>query len=528
MMKVLVSDALSDKGLAILKEAEGIEVDVKTGLKEEELVAIIGGYDALVIRSATKVTAPIIKAGVRLKVIGRAGVGVDNVDVPEATKRGIVVMNTPTGNTITTAEHALALLFSLCRHIPQANAMLKGGKWEKKKFEGVEVWGKTLGVLGLGRIGGEVARRAKGMGMQVVAYDPFINAEKAAAIGAELVTLDDLYARADFITVHLPLTDESRHIINERTIAKMKDGVLIVNDARGGIIDENALLAALESGKVAGAALDVFEQEPPPSDYPLLRHERIIVTPHLGASTHEAQENVSIDVAEQVVDALTRNLIYNAVNFPSIDPSQVPRLQPYIELAKKMGAMAGQLASGRMQAVAITYSGEVAALQVEPITIGVIEGLLRPILEDDVNFVNASMMAKERGITVTEATSQQEGDFTSLVTVVLTTDKDSFRIAGTLLGKKEPRIVSINDFRVEAIPSGNILLFANEDRPGIIGKIGTLLGEHQVNIAGMQYGRKAYGGDAISLLNVDSPVPDAALREIAALPYIRLVKLLSV
>jgi D-3-phosphoglycerate dehydrogenase len=527
-MKVLVSDALSEKGLAILREAEGIEVDVKTGLKEEELVAIIGEYDALVIRSATKVTAPVIQAGKKLQVIGRAGVGVDNVDVPEATKHGIVVMNTPTGNTITTAEHALALLFSLCRHIPQANAMLKGGKWEKKKFEGVEVFGKTLGVVGLGRIGGEVARRAKGMGMQVVAYDPFINAEKAAGIGAELVTLDELYARADFITVHIPMSDDARHMINEKTIAKMKDGVFIINDARGGIIDEDALLAALESGKVAGAALDVFEHEPPPADYPLLRHERIIVTPHLGASTHEAQENVSLDVAEQVVDALTRNLIYNAVNFPSIDPSQIPRLQPYIDLAKKMGAMVGQIAEGRMNAVEVTYSGEVASLQVEPITIAVVEGLLRPILEDDVNFVNASMLAKERGLAVTEATSQQEGDFTSLVTVVLKTDKDAVRIAGTLLGKKEPRIVSINDFRVEAIPKGNILFFTNEDRPGIIGKIGTLLGEHHVNIAGMQYGRKAFGGDAISLLNVDSAVPAKALEEIAAHPFIHTVKLLSV
>ncbi|HAK88264.1 MAG: phosphoglycerate dehydrogenase [Nitrospirae bacterium GWB2_47_37] len=524
-MKVLVSDNISSKGVEILRKA-GLDVDVKTGLKPEELKSIIGEYHALIVRSATKATADIIDAAKNLKVIGRAGSGLDNVDKAAASKSGIVVMNTPGGNTITTAEHTIAMMFAVARKIPQANASMAEGKWEKKKFMGAELFNKTLGVIGLGNIGGEVAKRAQGLGMTVIAYDPFLSEEKAKQMGIKKMEVAELIKEADFITVHTPLTAETKNLINTQTIKTMKNGVFIINCARGGIINEKDLFDALESGKVAGAALDVFEKEPPENN-PLVGHEHVICTPHLGASTQEAQENVAIAVAEQIVDYLVHGTIRNAVNFPSIPADQVAVLQPYINLAEKLGSFASQIFEGGITEVTIEYRGDASELKSSPVTIAALKGLLTPILEETVNFVNAPFIAKERGVEVKETKSMDAGDYQSIIVLRVKSPKKELSVSGTLFSKKDPRIVKIDDFTVEIVPEGSMLFMYNNDKPGVIGNIGTLMGKNNINIARMHFGREAAGGRAISVVNIDSPVSDKALNEIKNLPNILGVKVIN-
>ncbi len=519
MKRVLVSDNLSARGIEILRSAEGIEVDVKTGLGPEELKAVIGEYDALVIRSATRVTADVLEHAARLKVIGRAGIGVDNVDVPEATKRGIVVMNTPGGNAVTTAEHALALIMSLVRNIPQATMSMKQGKWEKKKFQGHELCGKTLGVVGLGNIGSIVADRAQGLKMKVVAYDPYISEDRAASLGVELVDLDELYRRSDIVTVHVPLLDETRNLIDADAIAKMKDGVYIVCAARGGIVDEDALLQALESGKVAGAALDVFREEPPGLT-PLVAHDRVVCTPHLGASTVEAQEAVAIQVAEQIVDYLTRGTIRNAVNVPSVPAEVLAQMEPYLDLARSLGRLQAQLGVEGLTCVQLQYSGRMAEGRTGLLTAAALEGLLAASVGERVNLVNAPVVARERGIRVVESSAADGEDYTAFMRLVVETRHGRFTLAGAIFGRREPRIVEIDGIPIEAIPRGELLVFWNYDRPGLVGSIGTTLGNHAINIGQMQFGREAPGGRAVTVVNVDTPVPPDVLEELRALPNV--------
>lgn len=524
-MKVLVSDNISPKGIEIFKKA-GLEVDVKTGMKPEELKACIGEYNGLIIRSATKVTSEIIDAAVNLKVIGRAGSGLDNVDKNAASKKGVVVMNTPGGNTITTAEHTIAMLFAVARLIPQAAASMKAGRWEKKKFMGVELFNKTLGIIGIGNIGGQVAKRAQGLEMNVIAYDPFLSEDRAKAAGIRKVSLDELFAQADFITIHTPLTPETKGLLNSTTISRMKDGVRIINCARGGIINEQDLHKAIKSGKVAGAALDVFEKEPPDNN-PLLTLDNVICTPHLGASTEEAQENVATAVAEQIVDYLIHGTIRNAVNFPSIPSDQVPRLQPYINLAEKLGGFSSQIFEGGATEITVEFRGDASEINTAPVTIAAIKGFLTPILLETVNFVNAPYIAKERGIEVKETRSDDAGDYQSMIALrIKAKDRESY-LAGTLFSKKDPRIVLMDNFKVEIIPDGELLLIYNNDKPGVIGNLGTLLGKNNINIARMHFGRETAGGRAISVVSIDAVPSAEIIEQIRALPNILSVKQIS-
>lgn len=524
-MKVLVSDNISAKGVEILKKA-GLTVDVKTGMKPEELKACIGEYSGLVIRSATKVTAEIIEAAANLKVIGRAGSGLDNVDKTAASKKGIVVMNTPGGNTVTTAEHTIAMLFSVARMIPQATASMKAGKWEKKKFMGVELFNKTLGIVGLGAIGGQVAKKAQGLEMNIIAYDPFLSEEKAQAMGIRKGSLDDIFAESDFITIHSPMTPETRGLINATTMAKMKNGVRIINCARGGIVNEQDLYDAMKSGKVAAAALDVLEKEPPENN-PLLTLENLICTPHLGASTEEAQENVALAVAEQIADYLVHGTIRNAVNFPSIPSDQVPRLQPYINLAEKLGSFSCQIFEGGTTEITVEYHGDAATVNTAPVTIAALKGYLSPILLETVNFVNAPFIAKERGIEVKESKSSDAGDFFSKITIRIKAGQKESYVSGTLYSKKDPRVIEIDSFKVEIVPEGELLLMYNNDKPGVIGNIGNLLGKNNINIARMHFGRESAGGTAISVVSLDArPGPDV-LDQLKALPNILSIKQIS-
>ncbi len=518
MHRVLVTDRLSEDGLDILRgEAE---VDVRLGLKPAELIEIIPGYEALVVRSETKVTAEVIDAGRSLAVIGRAGSGVDNIDVDEATRRGVVVVNTPEGNTMAATEHTIALMLALARHIPAAHKSLSTGAWERSKFLGVELRGKTLGIFGLGRVGMEVARRARGLEMRIIAVDPFVSQERAQTLAVRLVTKEELLAESDFITVHVPLTKDTRGLIGAAELARMKDGVRLVNCARGGIIDEAALAAAVQAGKVAGAALDVFDREPPWGS-PVLDAEAIVVTPHLGASTEEAQSAVSVAIAQQVADLLLRGLLRNAVNAPSVDSELLKDLAPYLTLVEKLGSFLGQVARGRMGEVTLRYAGEVAGLTVQPLTVTFLRGLLAVILEENVTDVNAPYLARQRGLRVVESKTPASEDFASLVSAELKTDAGVSQVSGTLFYRREPRIVEVDGYRMEAHHAGWMVVFTNEDVPGVIGRIGTLFGAHRINIAGMQLGRKAPGGHAVSILNLDSPVPDHVLAELRALPNIR-------
>ena len=518
-MKVLVSDNLSEQGVQILKNA-GLQVDVKTGMKPDELKAVIGQYNGIVIRSATKLTADVIEVANNLKVIGRAGSGLDNVDKVAASKKGIVVMNTPGGNTVTTAEHTFAMMISMARNVPQATASMKAGKWEKKKFMGVELYRKTLGIVGLGQIGSQLAIRARGFEMNVIAYDPFLSEEKAKEMGIEKVSVEEIFKRADFISFHTPLTAETKNMVNAETIKTMKDGVRLINCARGGIINEEALYEALKSGKVAAAAMDVFEVEPPAEGNKLLTLDNLICTPHLGAATNEAQDNVAIAVAEQIVDYLKFGTIRNAVNFPSIPQDEIPRLTPYITLADSLGSFAAQVLSEGITELQVEFRGEASELRTEPISIAAIKGVLSPILMETVNFVNAPFIAKERGIEVKEIKSKDAGDYHSMVVVTAKGKDKSVSVAGTLFSRRDPRIISVDGFPVEIIPEGDILVFYNNDKPGVIGGIGTALAKHKINIAWMHFGRESAGGLAITVVAVDSKVSEEQMEEIRKMPNI--------
>ncbi len=525
-MKILVSDSLSQHGIALLEKA-GFTVDVKTKLPKEELLRVVKDYDGLIVRSGTKVTAEVIAAAERLKVVGRAGSGLDNVDTPAATRRGIVVMNTPGGNTVTTAEHTMAMMCSMTRRIPQAMASLKGGKWEKERFMGVELYNKTLGIVGIGQIGGYLAKLAQGMAMNVVAYDPYLAEERAREMGVEVVSLDDLFRRADIISVHTPLTAETRSLLNAAAFEKMKPGVMIVNCARGGIINETDLAEALKTKKVAAAAFDVFEDEPVKPGHPLLELDNFIATPHIGASTTEAQENVAVGIAEQIVDYFTKGLARGAVNIPSVPPELLSRIQPYVSLAEKMGLLQAQLYEGGLERVTVEYHGEVAGLTLAPLTVAVLKGLLTPILEDVVNYVNAPIIAKERGIEVKEVKSSDAGDFTSLIRVRVESGKKAHHLAGTLFHRKDPRIVEIDNFQVEVLPQGHMLLIFNVDKPGVIGAVAGALGDHSVNIARMQCSREERGGRALLIIGLDEPLASSVVETIKRDPNILSIRLVD-
>lgn len=526
-MKVLVTDPLAEEGIEILKKEKDIEVDVKIGIKSEELKVCIGEYDALLVRSETKVTKDIIESAKNLKVIGRAGVGVDNIDVPVATRAGIIVMNAPDANTISTAEHTISLIMSLSRNIPQACSSLKSKKWDRKKFIGVELNGKTLGVIGLGRIGTEVVKKALSFGMKVIVYDPFIQADKALKLEAKFVSLDELLKESDYITVHTPLTKDTKHIISDKEFEKMKEGVRIINSARGGIIDEVALYKSLKNGKVAGAGLDVFEKEPP-LESPLLELDNVVVTPHLGASTEEAQIKVSIATVEQVIDVLKGRSIRNAVNVPTLDPQLLHELGPYITLAEQLGKLIVQLTDEKIKELIIEYRGSITEYVLSPLTLSVIKGLLEPVVGNTLNYVNAPIIAKESGIKITESKSSTSTDFINLITVKVITEKGERLVSGTIFGKKEPRIVNIDGYDMGAVLSSNILVLFNIDKPGVVGNVGTILGEAGINIAGFNMGRKEAGGKAVTVLNIDSAIPEEILSKLFSLPNIldvRTVKL---
>ncbi|PPD46564.1 MAG: phosphoglycerate dehydrogenase [Methylocystis sp.] len=518
--RVLISDSLSPAAVDIFR-ARGVEVDFEPALgkDKEKLAAAIGAYDGLAIRSATKVTAEILAKADRLKVIGRAGIGVDNVDIPAATARGVIVMNTPFGNSVTTAEHAIALMFALAREIPAADASTQAGKWEKNRFMGVEITGKTLGVIGCGNIGAIVADRALGLKMRVLAFDPFLTPERALALGVEKVDYDELLGRADFITIHTPLTAQTKNILSVEAIAKTRRGVRIINCARGGLVDEAALVKALDDGHVAGAALDVFAVEPATGN-PLFGRANVVCTPHLGASTTEAQEKVALQVAEQMSDYLTRGAITNAVNFPSITAEEAPRLKPFVALGEKLGLFVGQVARSGVTTLSIVFEGAIAQQKTKAVTAAALSGLLKPILED-VNPVSAPVIARERGLAVEEVIREAQSGYESLVTLVARTAEDEIRIAGTVFDDGKPRIMRIGDIGVDAEFAPSMIYTQNEDRPGFIGRFAGVLGEAQVNIATFALGRDAPGGCAIALVAVDGALPEDALASIRALPGVK-------
>ena len=516
--RVLISDKMDPNAAVIFRE-RGCEVDEITGETPEQLIARIGDYDGLAIRSSTKVTPAVLAAAKNLKVIGRAGIGVDNVDIPAASAQGVVVMNTPFGNSITTTEHAIALMFALARQIPEANEQTQAGKWPKNDFMGVELTAKTLGLIGAGNIGSIVASRALGLRMKVVAFDPFLSPERAVELGIEKVELDELLARADFITLHTPLTDQTRNILSAENLAKTKKGVRIINCARGGLIDEAALKAALDSGHVAGAALDVFQTEPA-KDSPLFGTPNFICTPHLGASTNEAQVNVALQVAEQMADFLVNGGVTNALNMPSLSAEEAPKLKPYMALAEHLGSLVGQLTTGSIPRISIHVEGAAAELNIKPIVAAVLAGFLR-VQSATVNMVNAPFLAKERGIEVREIKSEKEGDYHTLVRVSVKTDAGERSVAGTLFSNREPRLVELFGIKVEAELEGHMMYIVNEDAPGFIGRIGTLLGESGINIGTFNLGRREAGGEAVLLLSVDSKVSAELLDAARKLPGVK-------
>ncbi|MEX2034602.1 MAG: phosphoglycerate dehydrogenase [Xanthobacteraceae bacterium] len=523
MPKVLISDALSPAAVQIFKD-RGIEVDFQPNLgkDKDKLAEVIGGFDGLAIRSATKVTPKILERANNLEVIGRAGIGVDNVDIPAATAKGIIVMNTPSGNSITTAEHAISLMLALARQIPEADASTRAGKWEKNKFMGVEIFSKTLGVIGCGNIGSIVADRAIGLKMKVIAYDPFLSLERAMALGVEKVELDELFRRADFITLHTPLTDKTRNIIDAAALKTMKKHVRIVNCARGGLVDEAALVEALKGGRVAGAAFDVFVEEPATTN-PLFSLPNVVCTPHLGAATTEAQENVALQVAEQMSDYLLRGAISNAVNFPSITAEEAPRLKPFIALAEKLGSFAGQLTETGISKVQLSYEGAVAQMNTKALTSAALAGLLRPML-GDANVVSAPVVAKERGIVVEEVTREMAEDYESLITVTVTTERQSRHVSGTVFADGRPRIVNIKGIRMDAEFGPSMIYITNRDKPGFIGKFSSTLGEAGINIATFHVGRETAGGDAVALIEIDGQLPPQVLAKVRALPQVQQAK----
>ena len=524
MPRVLIADQLSAAAEAIFRE-RGLEVDTRVGLKPDQLLAIIGDYDGLAVRSATKVTAELLAAAPQLKVVGRAGIGVDNIDVEAATQRGVVVMNTPFGNSVTTAEHAISLMLALARQIPAADRSTRAGKWEKNRFMGVELMGKTLGLVGCGNIGSIVADRAQGLKMRVIAFDPFLSPERAADLNVEKVELDALLARADFITLHTPLTEQTRNLLSQENLAKTKPGVRIVNCARGGLVDEQAVADLIRADHIAGAAFDVFAVEPA-KDLPLFGLEEVVVTPHLGASTGEAQENVALQVAEQISDYLNTGAVVNALNMASVTAEEAPRLRPYMKLAEQLGSFAGQLTATGLTAVTVTYAGHAASLNTRPLTQVVLTGLLRPLLAS-VNMVNAPVLAKQRNINVKVVTSEAIEGYQTLLTVEVVTQSGPRAVAGTLFQDAEPRLVSIRGIPMEARLGAHMLYVRNEDRPGLVGALGRLLGDAQINIATFHLGRDRPGGDAIALVEVDAPIPDALLDQVCRLPHVLHAKQLS-
>ena len=520
MPKVLISDKLSAAAVDIFR-ARGVEVDVKTGLSPAELREIIGQYDGLAIRSATKVTREVLEVATKLRVVGRAGIGVDNVDIKAATARGVVVMNTPNGNAITTAEHAIAMMFALARQIPEASASTRAGKWEKNRFMGVELFAKTLGLIGCGNIGSIVADRAIGLKMRVIAYDPYLTEKRALDLGVDKVELDELLARADIITLHAPLTEQTRNILSREAIARTKKGVRIINCARGGLIDEAALAEAITSGHVAGAALDVFETEPA-KESPLFALENVVCTPHLGASTAEAQENVALQIAEQMSDFLLTGAVSNAINMASVSAEDAPRLKPYMELCRLLGAFAGQLTAAQdagLQAVTIEYEGAAAKLNHRPLTAAALAGLLGPMMEGT-NMVNAPVLASERGIAVSETVHDRPSEYQTLVRITVTTERQTRAVAGTLFAASKPRIVEIKGIPVEADFGRHMLYVTNQDKPGFIGRFGATLADAGINIATFHLGRSEAGGDAICLVSVDELVGEGVLASVRALPLV--------
>ncbi|MBF2080507.1 MAG: phosphoglycerate dehydrogenase [Synechococcales cyanobacterium T60_A2020_003] len=519
MPKVLVSDPIDQAGIDILSQVA--QVDVQTKLSPEELVSIIPNYDALMIRSGTRVTKDVIEAASQLKIIGRAGVGVDNVDVPAATRRGVMVVNSPEGNTIAAAEHAVAMMLSMSRYIPAANQSVKNGEWDRKSFTGVEVYKKTLGVVGLGKIGSHVATIARSMGMRLLAYDPFISQERAEQLGCQLVEVDLLIREADYITLHLPKTPETYHLINAEAIAKMKPTVRIVNCARGGIIDEAALAEALREGRIAGAALDVYEEEPLGESPLRSLGKEVVLTPHLGASTEEAQVNVAIDVAEQIRDVLLGLPARSAVNIPGLRPELLEKLRPYLQLAETLGNLVSQLAGGRIESLNIGLQGELASSESQPVVVAALKGLLSHALQERVNYVNATIEAKERGIHVVETRDSSIRDYSGSLRLVAVGSNGKHSVTGAILGDNEIRITNIDDFPINVPPSPHMLFTLHRDMPGIIGRIGSLLGHFNVNIASMQVGRKIVRGDAVMVLNIDDPLPEAVLSEILKVDGIR-------
>jgi D-3-phosphoglycerate dehydrogenase len=516
-MKVLVSDVLGEIGIKMFQDEPGLEVDVNTGLAPEELKSIVGEYDGLVIRSATRVTEEILESAEKLKVVGRAGIGLDNVDIPAATKRGVVVMNTPTGNVVTTAEHTIAMMMALTRNIPWGTSTLKQGLWEKKKLQGREVFQKVLGVIGFGKIGSIVADRARGLKMQVIVHDSFVAPGHIEKAGFEPVALDELYERADYITLHVPKLKDTIGLINKGAFEKMKDGVMIINCARGGIVDEADLNEALRSGKVAGAALDVFETEPP-GVCPLFEVDRVICTPHLGASTLEAQTNVAVQVAEQIIAYLKYGTIINAVNVPAVSGDLLEKIGPLLTLADRMGCLLAQLATGPVKEVVIEYAGDFQDLNLSPVRTAVLKGLLTPMIKDDVNFVNAEVLARERGLKVTETTIPETDEYINLITVRAFHEDGKSKVAGTIFGQKDPRVVNINNFRLEMHPNGRFILIHNHDKPGAIGSIGSLLGDHKINISKMRVGQEEGGDKTMIFIRTDDPIPDDVMADLENLP----------
>jgi len=516
-MKVLISDNLGEAGIKMLAEEPGIDVDVNTGLEPAELKTIIGNYDGLVIRSATKVTSDLLEAAKNLKVVGRAGIGLDNVDIPAATKHGVVVMNTPTGNVVTTAEHTLAMMMALTRNIPWGTSTLKDGKWEKKNLQGREIYHKVLGIIGFGKIGSIVADRARGLKMQVIVHDPYISDEQIEKTGFEAVPIDALYQRSDYITVHVPKLKDTTGLVDKMAFDQMKDGVMIINCARGGIVDEADLNAALKSGKVAGAALDVFETEPP-GVCPLFEIDRVICTPHLGASTLEAQTNVAVMVAEQIIAYLKSETVINAVNVPAVSGDLLEKLNPYLTLADRMGCLLTQLSQGPIKEVLIEYAGDFDDLDLSPVTTAVLKGLMTPMIKDDVNFVNAQVLAKERGIKVTEAKIAESEEYVNLITVKAISEKGKNKVAGTIFGRKNPRVVNINNFRLELEPVNRFILIHNHDKPGAIGSIGSLLGDHDINISRMRVGQEEDSDKTMIFLRTDMLIPEDVIEQMRALP----------
>ncbi|MGD9577937.1 MAG: phosphoglycerate dehydrogenase [Syntrophorhabdus sp.] len=524
-MKILIADALSDKALGILTAAN-LSADVKTGLKAEELQSIIGEYDAVVVRSATKITKDIIAKGDKLRVIGRAGIGVDNVDVQAATEKGIVVMNTPQGNALAAAEHTIGLMFAAARKIGIADRTMKQGKWEKKALMGVEVYGKTMGVIGIGNIGIIVAEKVLALGMKVLAYDIFISKEFAASKGIELVDLDTLLKESDFITVHVPLVKETRGLINKDTIAKMKKSVIIINVARGPVVNEGDLNEALRAGRIAGAALDVFNEEPPPKDYPLVLCDNVVCTPHLGASTAEAQDKVAIDIANQIVDFFQNGVIKNSVNAPSVSFDVAKKIAPYLKLAENLGALVSAITEFPIKEIQIQYMGDIAETDTKIITQGIVKSILSKQIEG-VNYVNAPSIAKSRDVKIMESKMGEHEDFTCLLAIIVKGDGKENAAYGTLLGKKEPRLIRVNKIYLEAELTGQMVFLYTNDKPGVIASVGNVFAKHNINIGGMHFGRENIGGLAITLLDVDIKVEDKVVQELTSLQNVLSVKMID-